>query len=253
MNGHVATDRGQIRTINEDAGGIFFNKAKQMLAIVADGMGGHQAGEVASELAVSFIEEHWEAIDSISTPVEAEQWLEKMLYEMNKMIYERSLEKEEYKGMGTTVVLSICTKEFVTIAHIGDSRCYFIYDKHIERLTNDHSLVNELVRTGQITEMDAELHPRKNVLLKAVGTEETVAPDIKSLNWDENQFLVLCSDGLTNKVSEEEIAQIVSEHDDLEQACQVFIDLANERGGEDNITIAIVKNAENDKVGEPPC
>ena len=101
--------------------------------------------------------------------------------------------------------------------------------------------------------MDAELHPRKNVLLKAVGTEETVAPDIKSLNWDENQFLVLCSDGLTNKVSEEEIAQIVSEHDDLEQACQVFIDLANERGGEDNITIAIVKNAENDKVGEPPC
>ena len=135
MNGHVATDRGQIRTINEDAGGIFYNKAKQMLAIVADGMGGHQAGEVASELAVSYMETKWKESEPFQTPVEAEEWLETTLAEMNKMIYERSLEKEEYKGMGTTVVLSVCTPEFVTIAHIGDSRCYLIHDDHIERLT----------------------------------------------------------------------------------------------------------------------
>lgn len=253
MNGHVATDRGQIRTINEDAGGIFYNKAKQMLAIVADGMGGHQAGEVASELAVSYMETKWKESEPFQTPVEAEEWLETTLAEMNKMIYERSLEKEEYKGMGTTVVLSVCTPEFVTIAHIGDSRCYLIHDNLIERLTNDHSLVNELVRTGQITEMDAELHPRKNVLLKAVGTEETVTPDIKSIHWEEKHFLLLCSDGLTNKVSEEEIANLVCDNEDLAKTCQVFIDLANERGGEDNITIAIIENAVNDKVGEPPC
>lgn len=254
MNGHIATDRGQIRTINEDAGGIFYNEANQLLAIVADGMGGHQAGEVASELAVNFMEEKWKVSERITSPSEAENWLDTMLKQMNKAIYDRSLEKEEYKGMGTTVVISICTSEFVTIAHIGDSRCYLIDEENIERLTNDHSLVNELIRTGQITEMDAEQHPRKNVLLKAVGTEETVTPDIRSINWEQGHYLLLCSDGLTNKVAEEEIKNLVDEHVQLEEMCQVFVDLANERGGEDNITIAIIHNpAAHDKVGEPRC
>ena len=253
MNGHFVTDRGQIRTLNEDAGGIFYNLANQLLAIVADGMGGHQAGEVASQLAVSYMEEKWTSSEEIKTPLEAEEWLNRTLIEMNKAIYERSLENEAYEGMGTTVVLSICTDEFVTIAHIGDSRCYMVDDEKIELLTSDHSLVNELIRTGQISEVDAEQHPRKNVLLRALGTEEKVVPDIKSINWDEKNFLILCSDGLTNKITESEIENFVRTYDDLELLCQTFIDEANERGGEDNITVAVIHHDGSQKEGESSC
>src|SRR5690606_14760432 len=107
-----------------------------------------------------------------------------------------------------------------------DSRCYILNDHKLERLTNDHSLVNELIRTGQISEMDAEQHPRKNVLLKAVGTEEAVAPDIKSINWDDQHYLLLCSDGLTNKITESEMETYLREYDNLEQLSHLLVDLA---------------------------
>lgn len=156
MDAYFATDCGRVRKANEDAGGIFVNKANQVLAIVADGMGGHQAGEVASELAVAVTKEKWEQADVITKPTEAEDWLFATMSEINRIIFERSLEKDVYQGMGTTVVLSICTEEFVTIAHVGDSRCYLLNDTKFEQITVDHSLVNELIRTGQISELDAE-------------------------------------------------------------------------------------------------
>lgn len=253
MNGHFKTDRGRMRSINEDAGGIFYNKSGQLLAIVADGMGGHLAGEVASGLAVSIIQEHWERMDEIHTPVEAEDWLQDMMSTMNATIYHHASEKEEYDGMGTTVVASICTSDFVSIAHIGDSRCYLLNETKFEQLTSDHSLVNELIRTGQITELDAEQHPRKNVLLKAVGTEETVQPDVETINWDSNNRVLLCSDGLTNKVSDDEIEHRLRETEDIHSLVNEFIHMANERGGEDNITLAIIQKVEQDQEGDPAC
>lgn len=253
MYGQFITDRGQMRSLNEDAGGIFYNEAGQLLAIVADGMGGHLAGEVASQLAVSIIKEQWEAEASIHTPVEAEHWLKDMMARVNATIYEKSLEKEEYEGMGTTVVLSICTTDFVSIAHIGDSRCYLLNETNFELLTSDHSLVNELIRTGQITKMDAEQHPRKNVLLKAVGTEEIVHADIETINWETNNRLLLCSDGLTNKVPDEEIEQLLRETENIADLTKEFIHLANERGGEDNITIAIIQKASSSQEGDSSC
>jgi len=244
------SDRGQLRSINEDSGGIFTNDSGQLLAIVADGMGGHLAGDVASELAVAFIKEKWENIKQIHSPVEAEKWLHNVMTEMNQTIYQRSLENEKYEGMGTTVVISICTKDFVTIAHIGDSRCYLLNETSFEQVTNDHSLVNELIRTGQITKMDAEQHPRKNVLLKAVGTEEIVHADIQTINWEVNNRVLLCSDGLTNKLTDEEIEQYLRSKTDLDEIAKEFIHLANERGGEDNITLAIIQKNSPEQVGD---
>lgn len=253
MYGQFITDRGQLRATNEDAGGIFYNKAGQLLAIVADGMGGHLAGEVASQLAVSFIKKQWESIDRIDTPVEAEDLLQTIMTKMNTEIYHCSLEKEEYEGMGTTVVISICTKDFVSIAHIGDSRCYLLNETKFEQLTNDHSLVNELIRTGQITKLDAEQHPRKNVLLKAVGTEESVHPDIQTINWEANNILLLCSDGLTNKITDEEIERYLRDGQEIDHLAKEFIHLSNERGGEDNISLALIKKSTSNQVGDSPC
>ncbi|MFD2133077.1 Stp1/IreP family PP2C-type Ser/Thr phosphatase [Pseudogracilibacillus auburnensis] len=253
MDGQFITDRGQMRSTNEDSGGIFFNESGQALAIVADGMGGHQAGEVASQLAVSIVQDKWEQSNRFSTPIEAEEWLQAAVEEMNKMIYKRSLEHEEFEGMGTTVVISICTFDFVTIAHIGDSRCYLLNDTKLEQLTEDHSLVNELIRTGQISKIDAEQHPRKNVLLRAVGTEESVNMDMETINWDENNCLLLCSDGLTNKIPDDEIETYLRTKENLEEVSNKLIQVANERGGEDNITLAIIRNVLEDEVGETTC
>src|SRR5699024_6979843 len=159
MDGHFMTDRGKVRTVNEDAGGIFYNKSNQLLTIVADGMGGHQAGEVASQLAVSVAKQQWEEIDELHTPAEAEAWMQEIMEQMNREVYERSLEATMYEGMGTTIVIGLCLREFVTIAHVGDSRCYLYDGDVLKQVTADHSLVNELIRSGQISKDDAEEHP----------------------------------------------------------------------------------------------
>src|SRR5699024_9651312 len=131
--------------------------------------------------------------------------LKTIIEEMNQSIYEYSIENKEYEGMGTTIVIAVCTDEFTTIAHIGDSRCYLLNDQGFTQMTEDHSLVNELVRSGQISKGDAEYHPRKNILLKAVGTEQAVRADVTSVSWEYGNKLLLCSDGLTNEISDQEL------------------------------------------------
>ncbi|WP_028782728.1 Stp1/IreP family PP2C-type Ser/Thr phosphatase [Thalassobacillus devorans] len=240
MNGYFLTDRGQVRNHNEDAGGLFVNGRYQTLAVVADGMGGHRAGDVASEMATSYLHNHWQNADIISSPDQAEEWLEQAIHSINHTILEHSRANEECKGMGTTIVAAICTNDFVTIAHIGDSRCYLANHYGFQQVTEDHSLVNELVRSGQITKEDAEQHPRKNVLLKALGTEPDLTIDVKTLGWEQNDVLMLCSDGLTNKLNDEELFELVKNPLELEEAANKLIQIANERGGEDNITLALV-------------
>ncbi|MCJ8006217.1 Stp1/IreP family PP2C-type Ser/Thr phosphatase [Lederbergia wuyishanensis] len=229
-----------IRPHNEDNGGIFYNEKGNCLAIVADGMGGHQAGEVASRIAVTKLQELWTAVESELTPESAEKWFLENVSKVNKEIFDHSQQFQEYKGMGTTLVAAISTATFATIVNVGDSRCYLLNDNGFNQLTEDHSLVNELIKAGQISPEDAELHPRKNVLLNAMGTESNIDMDISTITFEEGNKLLLCSDGLSNKVSSSEMAKILMEETNLNEKAEALIQLANHYGGEDNISIAII-------------
>jgi protein phosphatase len=242
MDGYFLTHRGKVRNRNEDAGGIFYNSDGQMLAIVADGMGGHQAGDVASDMAASFIQEKWKEMDKVEMPGELEKWMSQIIAEVNAAIFEYALNHPQHEGMGTTVVMAVCTEEFITIAHIGDSRCYLLNEDGLAQITEDHSLVNELVRSGQISKEDAEHHPRKNILLKALGTEQEVSEDVQTLSWEKGDQILLCSDGLTNKIIDEELKDLLSSNKNVDEIANEMLELANDRGGEDNITLAILRH-----------
>jgi serine/threonine protein phosphatase PrpC len=244
MKAVFKTDKGKVRLHNEDAGGIFVNKDGSLLAIVADGMGGHRAGDVASEMSVSHLKKEWETTEKILTADTAEKWLQEEITAVNNILLEHAANNSECDGMGTTIVAAITTDRFATIANIGDSRCYILNESGFKQITEDHSLVNELVRSGQISKEDAEHHPRKNVLLRALGTEKKVEMDIKTIIFEEGDILLLCSDGLSNKVSENEMVKILLNEEPLEEKAQTLILLANENGGEDNITLGIVEFSE---------
>lgn len=241
MEAIFLTDRGKVRQHNEDNGGIFQHANDLLLVVVADGMGGHKAGDVASQMAVTELENLWGSLDDCKTPEEAKTWLLEAIQHVNEKVFQYAEENEECQGMGTTLVVALCAKEFVTIGHIGDSRCYIKNSNGFTQKTNDHSLVYELVRSGQISKEDAEFHPRKNVLMRALGTEKEINVDITVLEWEEEDFLLLCSDGLTNKISDKELEEVLSEQISVENQAKRLIDRANELGGEDNISVAVVK------------
>lgn len=243
MKAVFMTDQGKVRLHNEDSGGIFKNLDGHRLAIVADGMGGHRAGDVASGMTMAELKNQWEAVSGILTAEEAENWLKKHILKVNGLLFEHAKNNSECDGMGTTIVAAISNENFATVANIGDSRCYLLNESGFKQVTEDHSLVNELVRFGQITKEDAEHHPRKNVLLRALGTEEKVEMDIKTIMFEEGDCLLLCSDGLSNKVSEKEMEEVLTSYSSLEEKASTLISLANEYGGEDNITLAIVEFA----------
>ncbi len=235
------TDKGRVRQNNEDNGGVFENKHGQRLAIVADGMGGHRAGDVASEMTVTTLQSLWEQSEAIETADQAEIWLRTNIIEVNNKIFEHARVNSECDGMGTTIEAVIVTELFTTVAHVGDSRSYILNSSGFKQLTEDHTLVHELVRTGQISEEDAEHHPRKNVILRALGTELEIKIDIKTIMFEEEDYLLLCSDGLSNKVSNDEMNEILSGDGTLEEKATKLINLANENGGEDNITLVILE------------
>ncbi|WP_059170091.1 Stp1/IreP family PP2C-type Ser/Thr phosphatase [Bacillus sp. FJAT-27445] len=243
MRAVYMTDQGRIRSHNEDSGGIFVNADGYRLAIVADGMGGHRAGDVASGMALAELKNYWENTKEIRLPDQAERWLKEHISFVNSAIFRHARSNEACDGMGTTIVAAIMLDDSATIANIGDSRGYILNESGFRKITEDHSLVNELLRSGQISREDAENHPRKNVLLRALGTEENVEMDLSTILFEEGDALLLCSDGLSNKVNEKEMADILSSEASLEQKASRLITLANEYGGEDNITLAIVEFA----------
>lgn len=244
------TDKGKVRNHNEDNGGVFHNQTKQILTVVADGMGGHRAGDVASEMTITELKRLWEAAPEIETADQAESWLIKSIKQVNTTLHEHAKSHSECDGMGTTIVAVIITKLFITVAHVGDSRCYIFNEAGFSQITEDHSLVNELVRSGEITKEDAENHPRKNVLIRALGTEEIVELDIKSMVFEERDVLLLCSDGLSNKVSEIEMVECLTQEIKIDEKASQLIDLANHHGGEDNITLIIVNYEQEDRLGD---
>ncbi|MFD1067188.1 Stp1/IreP family PP2C-type Ser/Thr phosphatase [Oceanobacillus locisalsi] len=252
MKGLFLTHCGQVRNHNEDAGGIFENKSTQPIAVIADGMGGHQAGDVASMLAVDKIKNKWEETEQIENAEDIKHWFQNIIREANTQIFQKAQENKQLEGMGTTLVAAAIIRNSLIIAHIGDSRLYMARGDQIEQLTEDHSFVNELVKRGEITEGDAEVHPYKNYIIRALGTDAEVDTDVKILTWQAGDRLLLCSDGLSDKMNQTELAQLITADKEMNEIGQQLIDLANQRGGEDNISLILMAHDGSDsEAGEP--
>lgn len=249
MEASFKSDIGKVRKVNEDSGGIFFNRHDQMLALIADGMGGHKAGDVASQLVANHLKELWEQTDQFLSEDEVSSWLDDAIQKTNKHVLTHAQNEENCLGMGTTVVAAAFINRFVVVAHVGDSRLYHITNEQISQITEDHSFVQELLKNGEITTEEAEAHPKRNVLMRAVGTEEDITVDINSFYFEENSYILICSDGLSNKLSTDDMYDIILSNESLQNKIDQLIDLANQRGGEDNISVILVK-CSRDKAGE---
>lgn len=231
------SDVGRKRTVNEDYYGSFSGKFGNLI-IVCDGMGGHKGGATASRLAVETIKLHFEQLNEKFNPKEE---LKKALDKSNENILQKAAESEELKEMGSTAVVLLIKDNFAYYAHIGDSRIYLIRKNKIYQLTKDHSLVQQLIDSGIIDEETAKNHPQKNVITRSLGAEGKNQPEIaEPIRIFKNDIFILCTDGLTAYLSDEELQKIASEND-VQNACKTMIDLANERGGKDNITVQIIK------------
>jgi len=228
------TDVGLRRRGNEDR---YVVDPEFGLCLVADGMGGHSAGQVASALAAASVLASLQ--ESKGSRVSASEKLRCALEDANRAIYEAARQNPLYAGMGTTVVALLVEGERAALAHVGDSRAYRVRGGRIRQLTDDHSVVGELLRRHEITADDAREHPHRHMLTRALGVRGHVQPDLAELTLVRGDRFVLCSDGLTNHLEDHEIAKLSSESDDLEACCQALIELANRRGGEDNITVAL--------------
>lgn len=247
MESAIQTHIGCVRQTNEDAGTIQTYGDGWTLAIVADGMGGHQAGEVASQMAVASICDHMRIIHDRMTPDELQRTLRDAIQAANQKVLAYAEAHPECRGMGTTIVAALMNAQFGVLAHIGDSRIYRYSSGILQQITSDHTLVNELLRSHQITQDEAANHPRRNVLTRALGTDQTVKADFSILHWDEGDMLLLCSDGLSGKISGEMIADIVGVGEgSLTQMAETLIARALEAGGEDNITVILLRNQTED-------
>ncbi|MGH7884774.1 MAG: Stp1/IreP family PP2C-type Ser/Thr phosphatase [Thermodesulfobacteriota bacterium] len=243
------SDIGKVRRRNEDAFLEKFLKtekgSKAVAMIVADGMGGHKAGDVASSKVISVFEQNLD-IENLHS---IEQQLKNSIIEANNSIINMSISKDEFKGMGTTCTAMILADEKCFIAHVGDSRAYLVRKKTIKQLTKDHTVAEHMVSFGMMTEEEAKLSPKRNVLMRAIGINEELEIDILSpIDIEYNDIFILCSDGLIEYLEEEEIKNIASEHDP-ETACNKMIETANSRGGHDNITVQITKVLKSKKGG----
>ncbi|MFC4617295.1 Stp1/IreP family PP2C-type Ser/Thr phosphatase [Camelliibacillus cellulosilyticus] len=248
MKAVFKTDCGKLRDHNEDNGGIF-SKDNCLLALVADGMGGQKAGEVASALVVSSFAEHWSAFDADVDQQARTAWLKDLIITTNTKVYEYAESHEECSGMGTTIVAALCYNKNVTVANVGDSRCYFLDSQgDFKQITDDHSLVNQLLKSGRLSEEDAELHPMKHMITRAVGTEPDTDIDFFELPWKPNDLLMLCSDGLTNLIDNHDIADVLKSEGTLDEKADRLIDMANTAGGNDNITVLIIENDDGESI-----
>lgn len=234
---------GCVRPVNEDRAVVFPDVNGYTLAVVADGMGGHQAGETASQMAIEGILEELRKLERGNSSGEWEAAISQAIEHANGNIYRYASEHEEYHGMGTTVVAAVANYDTLVIGHIGDSRAYLISGETISQLTEDHSLVNELVRNGQITADEAQSHPRRNVLTRALGTDFQVQADIRSFSWKPGDIVLLCSDGLSGLVKEELLLEILRTADDLDRKVNRLVEQALEAGGDDNVTVVLIENA----------
>lgn len=238
MRAYAKTDIGSKRTMNQDY--LYCNTESvgsfQNLFIVADGMGGHRAGDYASKLCVQTMVHSIET-SAHKTPVSL---FEEAVAAANKAVFEEAGKHAEYEGMGTTVVACTVQEDTLYIANIGDSRLYLLRDG-ITQITDDHSLVEEMVKQGNITESEARMHPQKNIITRALGINGEVQADFFEIGIQQGDMILLCSDGLSNMIEDEDMEYIVKNSDSLQDAGESLIVRANENGGSDNITVVLAE------------
>lgn len=234
----LLTDVGQKRSNNQDYVNRYTNRAGIDLIVLADGMGGHRAGHIASEMTATDLGASW--VDTqLNTLNDVREWMVAVLEEENKKIYQLG-QTDEYKGMGTTLEAVVIIDQQMIYAHIGDSRIGLLRNGEYQQLTSDHSLVGALVRAGQLSEEEARLHPQKNIITQSIGQHQPVEADIAIKTLEPGDYVLINSDGLTNMVSKEDIRDILSSEVPLENMAESLIRFANNAGGTDNITVALL-------------
>lgn len=238
------TDPGKVRERNEDSVNVVKNSSGEVLLAVADGMGGHKDGEVASSIALNHIATRFKEISSVGNKEDAINWIQEIVKEANALIYKYVSMHKESAGMGTTMVVAILSKTFLLIGNIGDSSGFVIKNNKLHKVTVDHTLVNLLVKSGEISEEDAKNHPKKNVLMKALGASVDVDMDIFNVELGVDGIM-LCSDGLTNMLDNDSIEKILNSDMTIEEKLEKLVFKANNRGGSDNISIAYLIKEDN--------
>lgn len=238
MKSFYLTDTGRVRSHNEDSVTIVKNASGEHLMIVADGMGGHRAGEIASSMVVTHMGSRFSELSTIGSKLDAASWLNENIGEINTNIIKYAEENSEATGLGTTVVMALLTKDFLIFANIGDSSGFVLKNSKLHKITKDHTLVNLLVESGELSAEEAENHPKKNVLMRALGAAEKQELDIFDVDPNVDAVL-LCSDGLTNMLTKEQIEKVLIDEELNEEGKLIkLIKKCNARGGTDNITVA---------------
>ena len=245
MKSFYLTDTGRVRSHNEDSVTIVKNASGEHLMIVADGMGGHRAGEIASSMVVTQIGTRFSNLSTIGSKMDAVKWLKENVDEVNASILKYGEEHPESMGLGTTVVMALLTKDFLIFVNIGDSSGYVLKNKVLHKITKEHTLVNFLVETGELTPEEAINHPKKNVLMKALGASEKQELDIFDVDPNVDAIL-LVTDGLTNMLTMDQVEKVLNDEElKYEEKLSKLIRKCKARGGTDNISIAyLVKDSD---------
>lgn len=238
----VSTDKGKVRKNNQDSYFVSDNMDLPLF-IVADGMGGHKAGEVASNMAVEIVKNFFleKKSELEKDKIDIFKFIRSAIEKANTTIYKKSIENDEFYGMGTTITMAYIFEGKLYIGHVGDSRAYLLRDNKFIQLTEDHSLVAEMVKKGSISEKEAECHPQRNVITRAIGTDKEVITDIIVENIHKDDILLLCTDGLTNMMNDNEIKEILVNKMNLQKNCNSLVKKANKLGGIDNVTVIAIK------------
>ena len=232
------SDIGLVRSSNQDNYTIATNRGGDILALVCDGIGGSKAGDVASLMVTKFVGEAFSKTDSFTDFETAKQWLLKIAHQANDEVFTKTLTSSDFEGMGTTLVGALFFNKQLIIVNVGDSRAYVLDDQDLNQITVDHSLVNDLVASGQLLEEDAENHPQRNILTNALGVVGTLKVDIFEVK--EGRRLLLCSDGLSGYVSKDVMMSILNDSSvSLEENLFKLVNAANDAGGYDNITVIL--------------
>lgn len=231
------TDPGRVRVTNEDHAAVLTCSAGYVLMVVCDGMGGHNKGDYASKLAIDTVCEEFRKIAKFLTPLSVRNWITRTVRKANSIIYNEAQTGEEYKDMGTTLVMALFYKDSIFIANVGDSRAYAVRYAGLKQLTQDQTYVEYLYRTGKMTKEETEVSEKRHILMNALGSFPSVSCDISVVTNIKSPIL-LCSDGLYNNASEAEIHRALRSNDSVEQKIDTLIGIANANGGSDNIGIA---------------
>lgn len=234
------TDPGKVRSHNEDSVTILNNEHGDFVLAVADGMGGHKAGEVASSIAIEHITNRFYQLEKMGPKDNAIEWLRTIVKEINDQIFEYAKKNPQNKGLGTTLVIAIKTNDYILYGNIGDSSGFVIKNNILHKVTKDHTYVGMLVSNGKISEESAKTHPGRNLLTRALGANNPIEIDIFDIDTSV-KGLFLCSDGLTNMLTQEQIEKVLNSNLSIEEAVVKLIKKANLRGGTDNISIAYLK------------